>query len=164
MLVADLYPQLQAWRRDFHRYAESGWFEFRTATLVAEELDRLGYRLQLGREVIKAEARMGLPSSDELEAQELRARNQGALEKWLPHFSGGFAGIVATLDTGRPGPTIAYRVDMDALDLNELLEPEHLPFREGFAMHAVMTAIPPSAWGWRTCSKAWSPSLAAPSN
>ncbi len=32
MLVADLYPQLQAWRRDFHRYAESGWFEFRTAT------------------------------------------------------------------------------------------------------------------------------------
>ncbi|HEJ9124906.1 TPA: M20 family metallo-hydrolase [Serratia marcescens] len=133
MLVADLYPQLQAWRRDFHRYAESGWFEFRTATLVAEELDRLGYRLQLGREVIKAESRMGLPSSDELEAQEQRARNQGALEKWLPHFSGGFAGIVATLDTGRPGPTIAYRVDMDALDLNELLAPEHLPFREGFA-------------------------------
>ncbi|MDU3890812.1 MAG: peptidase M20, partial [Serratia liquefaciens] len=40
MLVTDLYPQLQAWRRDFHRYAESGWFEFRTATLVAEELDR----------------------------------------------------------------------------------------------------------------------------
>ncbi|WP_163554936.1 M20 family metallo-hydrolase, partial [Klebsiella pneumoniae] len=35
MLVADRYPQLQAWRRDFHRYAESGWFEFRTATLVA---------------------------------------------------------------------------------------------------------------------------------
>lgn len=77
MLVADLYPQLQAWRRDFHRYAESGWFEFRTATLVAEELDRLGYHLQLGREVIKAEARMGLPSPAELEAQEQRARNQG---------------------------------------------------------------------------------------
>lgn len=130
MLVTDLYPQLQAWRRDFHRHAESGWFEFRTATLVAEELDRLGYRLQLGREVIKAEARMGLPPAEALQAQERRALEQGALEKWLPHFSGGFAGIVATLDTGRPGPTIAYRVDMDALDLNELQDPEHLPFRE----------------------------------
>ena len=102
MLVTDLYPQLQAWRRDFHRYAESGWFEFRTATLVAEELDRLGYRLQLGREVINADARMGLPSAEALQAQEQRAREQGALEKWLPHFSGGFAGIVATLDTGLP--------------------------------------------------------------
>lgn len=132
-LIAELSPQLQAWRRDFHRYAESGWFEFRTATLVAEQLDRLGYRLQLGREVIKADARMGLPSAEAMQAQEQRAREQGALEKWLPYFSGGFAGIVATLETGRPGPTIAYRVDMDALDLDELLQPAHLPFREGFA-------------------------------
>lgn len=132
-LIAELSPQLQAWRRDFHRYAESGWFEFRAATLVAEQLDRLGYRLQLGREVIKADARMGLPSAEALLAQEQRAREQGALEKWLPYFSGGFAGIVATLETGRPGPTIAYRVDMDALDLDELLQPAHLPFREGFA-------------------------------
>ena len=132
-LVTDLYPQLQAWRRDFHRHAESGWFEFRTASLVAEELDRLGYQLQLGREVIKAEARMGLPAAPILAAQEQRAIEQGALTKWLPFFSGGFTGIVATLDPGRPGPTIAFRVDMDALDLNELLHPDHQPFREGFA-------------------------------
>lgn len=132
-LVTELYPQLQAWRRDFHHYAESGWLEFRTASLVAEELDRLGYQLQLGREVINAEARMGLPSAQILAAQEQRAIEQGALAKWLPFFSGGFTGIVATLDTGRPGPTIAFRVDMDALDLNELLHPDHLPFREGFA-------------------------------
>ncbi|WP_447871725.1 M20 family metallo-hydrolase [Serratia fonticola] len=132
-LVTELYPQLQAWRRDFHHHAESGWLEFRTASLVAEELDRLGYQLQLGREVINAEARMGLPSVQILAAQEQRAIEQGALAKWLPFFSGGFTGIVATLDTGRPGPTIAFRVDMDALDLNELLHPDHLPFREGFA-------------------------------
>jgi hypothetical protein len=40
-----------------------------------------------------------------------------APERWLPAFEGGFAGVVATLDTGRPGPTLAFRVDMDALDL-----------------------------------------------
>ncbi len=56
-----------------------------------------------------------------------RAREQGAPERWLPAFEGGFAGVVATLDTGRPGPTLAFRVDMDALDLNEQHDDSHRP-------------------------------------
>lgn len=132
-IVADLLPRLQNWRRDFHLYAESGWLEFRTATLVADELNRLGYQLQLGRQVINADARMGLPDAATLQQQEQRALEQGALAQWLPHFSGGFCGIVATLDTGRPGPVMAFRVDMDALDLNEKMADDHRPFREGFA-------------------------------
>ncbi len=47
--VNSLAPKLSHWRRDFHHYAESGWVEFRTATLVAEELHQLGYSLALGR-------------------------------------------------------------------------------------------------------------------
>lgn len=131
--IQQMAQQLQAWRRDFHQYAESGWFEFRTATLVTEELHQLGYQLQLGKEVVKAEARMGLPSEEKLAEQEKRAIEQGALAQWLPHFSGGFTGIVATLDTGRPGPTLAFRVDMDALDLNEEHSCQHRPHNEGFA-------------------------------
>ena len=50
--VNSLAPKLSHWRRDFHHYAESGWVEFRTATLVAEELQQLGYSLALGREVV----------------------------------------------------------------------------------------------------------------
>lgn len=130
--VSVLVPKLQNWRRDLHRFAESGWLEFRTATLVAEELRQLGYQLQLGREVIAAEARMGLPDAETLRQQEARALAQGALAQWLPHFSGGFCGIVATLDTGRPGPVMGFRVDMDALDLNESQAADHLPQREGF--------------------------------
>lgn len=125
--------QLQTWRRDFHQYAESGWFEFRTATQVADELNRLGYQLQLGKEVINADDRMGLPPAEQLALQEKRAIEQGAILEWLPHFSGGFTGIVATLDTGKPGPTLAFRVDMDALDLNEELTDQHRPHAEGFA-------------------------------
>ncbi|EOD8958222.1 M20 family metallo-hydrolase [Providencia stuartii] len=131
--IGSITHQLQIWRRDFHQYAESGWFEFRTATLVADELDRLGYQLQLGKEVINAEDRMGLPSPQQLAEQEKRAIEQGALTKWLPYFSGGFTGIVATLDTGKPGPTLAFRVDMDALDLNEGLTEQHRPHAEGFS-------------------------------
>lgn len=132
-LVNARIPQMQTWRRDLHQYAESGWLEFRTATLVAEELHRLGYQLQLGREVIDADARMGLPSAEVLAQQEARALQQGALPQWLPHFSGGFCGVVGTLDTGRPGPVMGFRVDMDALDQTESAAADHLPTREGFA-------------------------------
>jgi len=131
--VQALAPQMQSWRRDLHQFAESGWLEFRTATRVADALHQLGYQLQLGREVINAEARMGLPDADTLQRQEARALQQGALPQWLPYFSGGFCGVVATLETGRPGPVMGFRVDMDALDLNESQAADHLPQREGFA-------------------------------
>ncbi|PHM71879.1 amidohydrolase [Xenorhabdus kozodoii] len=131
--IQQISGKLQNWRRDFHHFAESGWFEFRTATIVADELHRLGYSLEMGKAVIKADARMGLPPEQALREQEQRAIKQGALTKWLPHFSGGFTGIVATLDTGKPGPTLAIRVDMDALDLNEEQTHAHLPYAEGFS-------------------------------
>lgn len=131
--VARLSPQWRVMRRDLHKFAESGWLEFRTSTLVAEQLHQLGYHLTLGRDAIRAESRMGLPPESVLQAQEQRALEQGALPQWLPYFSGGFTGLVATLETGRPGPVIGYRVDMDALDLNEQLADDHRPFREGFA-------------------------------
>ncbi len=128
-----LFPQLTAWRRDFHHFAESGWVEFRTAAKVAEILDQLGYDLAMGRDVVDADTRMGLPDDTTLAEAFARARQQGAPEKWLSAFEGGFTGIVATLQTGRPGPTLAFRVDMDALDLDEARDNDHLPFREGFA-------------------------------
>ncbi len=131
--IQTLTPQLTAWRRDFHHFAESGWVEFRTAAKVAEILDRLGYELAMGRDVVDAESRMGLPDAQTLAKEFVRAREQGAPEKWLAAFEGGFTGIVATLRTGRPGPTLAFRVDMDALDLSEALDESHRPFRDGFA-------------------------------
>ncbi len=36
-------------------------------------------------------------------------------------------------DTGRPGPVMAFRVDMDALDLSEERDVSHRPYRDGFA-------------------------------
>ena len=47
---------------------------------------------------------MGLPDEETLAQAFERAREQGAPERWLPAFEGGFAGVVATLDTGRPRP------------------------------------------------------------
>lgn len=64
------------WRRDFHLHAESGWLEFRTASKVAEILDALGYQLALGRDVIDADSRMGLPDEETLVQAFQRARAQ----------------------------------------------------------------------------------------
>ncbi|MFM2485364.1 amidohydrolase [Celerinatantimonas yamalensis] len=131
-IVKHIEPQMIAWRRDFHQFAESGWLEYRTASVVADILDKLGYQLQLGQEVFVADARMGLPAQEVMAAAFERAREQGAIEPWLSHFANGFTGIVATLDSGKPGPTIGYRVDMDALDLDEVDDPNHIPSQAGF--------------------------------
>lgn len=70
--LRQLAPSMTQWRRDFHLHAESGWLEFRTASMVADILDGLGYQLALGRDVIDADSRMGLP--DERPRRSFRTR------------------------------------------------------------------------------------------
>ncbi len=121
-------------RQDFHKYAESGWHEVRTCSIIAEHLVKLGYTdLVMGKDAFKADARMGLPSADELDNTYRRALDQGAVLPYAEIFKGGFTGICATLDTGRPGPVIGFRQDIDALGVLESRESEHRPAREGFS-------------------------------
>ena len=70
------------YRRDFHKYAEVGWTEYRTSSIVAEILEKLGYDVKVGKNVVKAEDRMGLPSEEELKKQWQRAKEQGGAEKY----------------------------------------------------------------------------------
>lgn len=55
--------QLSAWRRDFHMYPELGFRETRTAAVVAEALQKLGYRVRtgVGRTGVVAERGTGRP-------------------------------------------------------------------------------------------------------
>ena len=46
---------------------------------------------------------------------------------------GRYTGVTADLDTGRPGPTLALRFDMDCVDVGEDTSPDHRPAKEGFA-------------------------------
>ena len=120
------------YRRDFHRYAESAWTEFRTSSLVARRLESLGYQVQSGRQVLRDEDRMGLPSSDTLEKHWQRAVQQGGDREYLNRVRGGFTGVVGTLQNA-PGPVVGLRFDMDAVDINESQRSGHRPSREGFA-------------------------------
>ncbi len=132
-IVKDNRESLIALRRDLHRHAEPAWVEFRTASILARKLDDLGFELKLGREVVNEEARMGLPSTETLEKEYARAKEQGADPEYLPYFEGGFTGLTATLDTGKPGPVIGLRFDIDSNDLTEPAGEGHIPTQQGFA-------------------------------
>ena len=129
--LKDLAQRLIAWRRDLHRYPEAGWCEFRTASLVAARLEELGYALRVGVDVIEESAVMGRDET-RIGTEIERARRQGAIPEWLERF-GGFPAVVGDLETGRPGPVVALRFDMDAVGVSESREEDHRPFREGFA-------------------------------
>ena len=131
-LAEQIESRVIADRRDFHRFAEAGWTEFRTASLVARRLTDLGYQVSLGRDVLVDKERMGLPDDAALEVHYQRAVAQGGDPAFLPALRGGFTGVVGTLKNGK-GPTLGIRFEMDALDIPESDSPDHRPQREGFA-------------------------------
>lgn len=140
--VEQLQEQIISWRRDFHKYPEAAWTEFRTAARVVEVLQSFGYKVQYGQQVVKEEAMMGVPTQAVLEKQAQRAIAEGADKDVITSMLGGKTGVVATLHTGRPGPVVGLRFDMDANDAQEKSDDTHRPWQAGFASvhHGVMHA------------------------
>ena len=127
-----MQQELVALRRDFHKYPESAWTEFRTASLVADRLEKMGYDLTVGVDTIELSAVMGRPDEKEIDAQIERAKKQGGDAAWIDRMRR-YPGVVATLKTGRPGPVVSLRFDMDCVDVDEDKSPSHRPQKEGFA-------------------------------
>jgi aminobenzoyl-glutamate utilization protein A len=135
--------RLVSLRRAFHRRPEPAWREFWTTARIVEELEAIGVDdLLVGPDVLDADARMGVPDSEELSAWQDRARDAGADPDLLDRLDGGRTGAIAVLDGEGDGPTMALRVDIDGLPRVESDDPDHAPAAEGFrsahpdAMHA----------------------------
>jgi len=129
-------------RRDLHRYPETAWTEFRTASFVADTLTDLGYQVQVGTDVIDEKTMMGVPEEKTLLACQKRAIAEGSKERWVKQMTGGKTGVVATFVFDNPGPIVGMRFDMDANDVDEVKDAGHYPCQGGFssqhksAMHA----------------------------
>lgn len=95
----DLMEKIISWRRDFHKYPETGFLEMRTASIVASYLDELGFDLKMGSEVMAKEYCMGKPDDGETEAHYKWALENGANKEFISYFSEGYTGIVATMET-----------------------------------------------------------------
>lgn len=119
------------YRRDFHKFPESGWTEFRTTAIVAGLLMNWHYTVLLGKDAVDASYVMGRPSESEIQKNIQRAIDQGADEAIIKKMDG-YTGAVAIMDTGRPGPTTAFRFDIDANDVDESTNETHRPTSEGF--------------------------------
>ncbi len=122
--------KLTAYRRDIHKYAESGWAEFRTTAKIAEALKDSSYNIRFGGELFCQEYVLGRTIDEENEKK--RAAEQGADIEILKKI-GAYTGLSAELDTGRPGPVTALRFDIDAVDVQEACDNGHRPAKEGFA-------------------------------
>ncbi len=131
-IADDSREEMIARRRDFHKHAETGWFEMRTSSLIARALTNLGYQVLTGEDVCDPEARMGVPTEQELEEGYQRAISQGADPEFVERARGGKTGVIGILRCGE-GPTVAMRFDIDALGVFESDEADHRPAAEGFA-------------------------------
>jgi aminobenzoyl-glutamate utilization protein A len=119
-------------RRELHEYPEVAWTEYVTTYKIAQELEKLDFQLTIGREVLVSSERVGIPSPAESLENEERAGQMRVPEEWIKRMQGGHTGLVAELDTGRPGKHVVMRFDIDALPIKEAQDQEHLPFEKGF--------------------------------
>ncbi|MDY4094299.1 amidohydrolase [Cloacibacillus porcorum] len=117
-------------RRDFHKYPESGWAEFRTTAVIAGILTKAGWKVRFAKDFIDPDEVMGYTIDPKRERA--RAAAQGADKKILTKI-GDYTGLTALLDTGKKGPVTIFRFDIDCVDTEEARDTEHLPAREGFA-------------------------------
>ena len=125
------HDQLIEYRRKLHTFPEEGWSEFTTTAFLIGKLREYGYEVLTGTKVINPDACLGR-SQKVVEAGLEAARKNGVSEELLKEMEG-YTGCVGILDTGRPGPTLAVRFDIDCVPVQESNDPNHIPAKEGFA-------------------------------
>ena len=131
--IKQLKDNIISTRRDFHRYPEFGWTEFRTSAIAISKMKKLGYKITMGKDAVSKSDMMGVPSEFELKAHQERAISQGA-DKELVDSMGGITGFWADMIFSEHGPSVALRFDLDSNDGNECQDAdEHRPAKEGFA-------------------------------
>lgn len=120
-------------RRDIHKHAESGWTEFRTASIIIKALREFGYEVLFGDDALEEASMMGVPSQEVLHSHMKRAVAQGADPKLVEAMAGGKTAVIGIMKFGKPGPVVGLRFDIDCNDVEETSSPEHYPNKEGFA-------------------------------
>lgn len=124
-----IIEEMTARRRDFHKYPERGWAEFRTTAVCADALLKLGWRVRFADEFIEPERVMG--REVDAAAEKRRALEQGATAETLSRI-GEYTGLCAELRCGC-GPLTVMRFDIDCVETAESAEASHRPAALGFA-------------------------------
>lgn len=125
------HDQLINIRRELHQFPEEGWTEFCTTAYIVKYLRELGYEVLLGEKVVSRKDCLG--RDPKLVAQAIEtAKERGVCECLLDEMQE-LTGCCAVLDTGRPGPTVALRFDIDCNNVQESGADTHRATAEGWA-------------------------------
>lgn len=125
------FELMRKWRREFHQYPEIGWAEFVTTSKIMKELKQLGYEVFAGTKVMNPDFVRG--RTQERVSSGLKSAKEMQVDEALMREMEGFPGCMGVLDTGKTGPTIAFRFDMDCVNVQEINDPKHFPCKEGFS-------------------------------
>lgn len=119
-------------RRFYHKIAEPGWLEFKTTINIIKDLKKLGLSdIKYGKKIHKEDLIFGRPHPYKIEAYRDKFKTREDFD--ISEILMGYTGLIATIDTGEPGKTFAFRFDIDAMPITESKDKFHKPFREGFA-------------------------------
>ena len=122
---------LMALRREIHRTAEIGWAEFISTARLAQAFETEGFKITYGPDFISPQFVRGRDAA-EVEKGRLFAMQNG-VPAGLMRRMGDYPGLIAEWDTGRPGRTLAIRVELDGIAVEEPESLAHLPYRDGFS-------------------------------
>ena len=125
------HDQMVAIRRALHQFPEEGWTEFCTTAFITRNLRELGYDVLLGEKVVSKQDCLGRDPSLVAKAIET-AKEMGVSDSLLAEMQE-LTGCCAVLDTGRKGPTVALRFDIDCNNVQENQDNAHRATAEGWA-------------------------------
>ncbi|MCD8340314.1 MAG: amidohydrolase [Burkholderiales bacterium] len=128
--MTDYQKLLVEQRRELHQWPEEGWTEFWTTAYIVRKLRALGYEVLTGKKIIAEDRVFG--RDQKLVDAAIEAALGRGVEQALIDEMEGYTGCVGILDTGRPGPTTAFRFDIDCICVRETDDPNHIPNKEGF--------------------------------
>ncbi|MGF1726635.1 amidohydrolase [Photobacterium nomapromontoriensis] len=124
------YNDMINWRRDFHQYPEAGWTEFFTTAKIVNLLKEMGFDIKVGSNIINSKFVRG--RDIELVNKGITFAKENGVSQAMLDLMGGYTGCVAELDTGRSGPTVALRFDIDCVNVNESHHENHKPNQDEF--------------------------------
>lgn len=131
-ICKDNYRNVVNFRRDVHKHPEGPLSEYRTASVVIEHLQKLGYEVHYGDETNNLSAIINaLPPESEAALDYQRALDAGANPDLLKKMKYYKTGVMGVLRCGE-GPVVGIRCDMDAIYVTECDTKDHIPSIEGF--------------------------------
>ncbi|HCN41525.1 MULTISPECIES: amidohydrolase [Proteus] len=123
--------KLIEWRRAFHQFPEIGWAEFVTTGTIITLLRDMDIEVKAGPHILCRESILG--RDEELVKEAIKIAKEKEISTELLTEMDGLTGCMAIIDTEIPGPTFAFRFDIDCVYVQESNDENHLPNKQGFA-------------------------------